>query len=188
MTETWLPYPGSPFEVSDLGNVRSRAWNKLRPIRPYLLSTGYLAVNWRTRDAAGRIVRQSRLLHRMVLELFTGPCPEGMEACHWNGEKTDCRHENLRWDTPSANKLDKARHGRGGLTLHQVMRAKWLLKMEGKTQREVARIMGVTQPAISHIASGKVHKGVPWPLRKGEEPPASSLERAHPSTREIGHA
>jgi hypothetical protein len=53
----------------------------------------------------------SRLVHRLVLETFTGPCPHGMEACHEDGNPANNRLDNLRWDTPVANNADKVRHG-----------------------------------------------------------------------------
>ena len=34
-----------------------------------------------------------------------------MERCHDNGQKTDCRLSNLRWDTPKNNSADRVRHG-----------------------------------------------------------------------------
>jgi hypothetical protein len=51
------------------------------------------------------------LVHRLVLEAFVGPCPEGMEACHNNGDPADNRLENLRWDTHSRNTVDCLQHG-----------------------------------------------------------------------------
>jgi hypothetical protein len=42
---------------------------------------------------------------------FVGPAPEGMEGCHYNGDPTDNRLENLRWDTRKANVADAIRHG-----------------------------------------------------------------------------
>lgn len=48
---------------------------------------------------------------RLILETFVGPCPEGMECCHNNGNPEDNRLENLRWDTRSNNHLDKIKHG-----------------------------------------------------------------------------
>lgn len=50
--------------------------------------------------------------HVAVLTTFVGPRPPGMEACHNNGDGLDNRLENLRWDTRSANILDKIRHGK----------------------------------------------------------------------------
>jgi hypothetical protein len=52
-----------------------------------------------------------RLIHRLVLETFVGPCPAGMVACHNNGVRDDNRVENVRWDTPEENVRDKIAHG-----------------------------------------------------------------------------
>ena len=47
---------------------------------------------------------------------FVGPCPDGMEVCHNNGDATDNRLENLRYGSHSENMLDKRKHG----TNHEV--------------------------------------------------------------------
>lgn len=48
---------------------------------------------------------------RLVLLTFIGPCPNGMEACHNNGNERDNHLDNLRWDTHLANISDKRKHG-----------------------------------------------------------------------------
>jgi hypothetical protein len=53
----------------------------------------------------------TRKVHRLVLETFVGPCPDGMECCHNNGDPADNRLENLRWDTLSSNAYDRVEHG-----------------------------------------------------------------------------
>lgn len=53
----------------------------------------------------------TRKVHRLVLEAFVGPCPDGMMCCHANGVRNDNRLENLRWDTASANMMDRVQHG-----------------------------------------------------------------------------
>lgn len=50
-------------------------------------------------------------VHRLVLSAFTGPCPPGMECCHNDGDPSNNRPENLRWDTRSSNARDKRVHG-----------------------------------------------------------------------------
>jgi hypothetical protein len=50
---------------------------------------------------------------RLVLLAFVGPCPDGMECCHNDGNPHNNSFENLRWDTRSANAADRNRHGRG---------------------------------------------------------------------------
>lgn len=61
-----------------------------------------------------------KLIHRLVLETFVGPCPEGMECCHNDGNPQNNCLENLRWDTRSNNSKDTIKHGRSGiLKVHQ---------------------------------------------------------------------
>lgn len=55
--------------------------------------------------------RYTMTVHRLILETFVGPRPDGMEACHYNGVRTDNRLENLRWDTPSNNQKDRLQYG-----------------------------------------------------------------------------
>lgn len=46
-----------------------------------------------------------------MLEAWVGPRPEGMEACHNNGNCRDDSLKNLRWDTTVGNKADMVAHG-----------------------------------------------------------------------------
>lgn len=105
--ERWLPVPGYEglYEVSDEGRVRSsrRRGNLLSP---KVTDRGHLTV---TLSRGG--MRSIRRVHRMVLEAFVGPCPDGLEGCHGNGVPNDNRLANLRWDTRSNNSLDAVMHG-----------------------------------------------------------------------------
>jgi len=56
-------------------------------------------------------VKRRVFLHVIVLEVFVGPCPDGMECAHDNGVRSDCRLSNLRWDTHKNNIADKRKHG-----------------------------------------------------------------------------
>lgn len=72
---------------------------------------GYISVNM-TRD--GR--NYSRFIHRLVLEAFVGPRPDGMEGCHYpETNKSNNRLSNLRWDTHAENERDDYRD-RGPVT------------------------------------------------------------------------
>ncbi len=54
----------------------------------------------------------NRSVHRLVLEAFVGPCPEGMQCCHFpDRNPANNRLSNLRWDTAKANAADKVIHG-----------------------------------------------------------------------------
>jgi hypothetical protein len=117
--ERWLPVPGFEglYEVSDQGRVRSvdrvvvntlgyRHTYRGKIRVPRTDRDGYLRLNL-TRGAE----RVGIHIHRLVLETFVGPRPEGMFSCHFNDIKTDNRVENLRWDSSSANTKDSIRNG-----------------------------------------------------------------------------
>lgn len=116
MLEQWKPIPGYEglYEVSNLGNARSLARidaqggrRRQRAFKPSRMDVkGHLGIKVR-RDG----VVKSRYVHQLVLEAFVGPCPDGMEACHWNDIPDDNRLENLRWATKSANRYDCIRNG-----------------------------------------------------------------------------
>ena len=120
MTEQWRTVPGFPaYEVSDQGRVRSIDHHTVNSLGRKLFyrgrvrklrddGRGYLRVN-----LSNGPVWSVKHVHRIVLEAFVGPRPDGMHACHANDISTDNRLENLRWDTASANGLDMVRNGRG---------------------------------------------------------------------------
>jgi len=103
----WKPVVGWEkfYRVSDLGEVLSIRGQ--RHLTGTALPIGHLRVRL---SAEG--VRKSVLVHRLVLEAFVGPCPEGSEARHLNGDPQDNRLVNLRWGTRSENILDQVEHGR----------------------------------------------------------------------------
>lgn len=67
---------------------------------------GYLRAKL-TRDAKSKLI----MVHRLVLEAFVGPCPDGLEGCHGNGIPDDNRLDNLRWDTHESNMADRDQTG-----------------------------------------------------------------------------
>lgn len=104
-----------------------------------------------------------RLVHRLVLEAFVGPCPAGMEGCHNNGCPSDNRLQNLRWDTRLANNADKIRHGtsrkgadnnRAKLCDGDIERMRDLSRC-GVTGRSIAALFLVTPANVSTILKGK---------------------------------
>lgn len=106
------------YEISDTGTVRSLSrrvptkGNGTRIVRGRILNpapdrNGYIRVQLFKNGVCVRA-----MAHRLVLEAFVGPCPEGCEACHGNGIPADNRIENLRWGTAKDNASDRyAHHG-----------------------------------------------------------------------------
>jgi len=126
-------------------------------------------------------VRYARRIHRLVLETFIGPCPEGMEACHNNGIRTDNRVNNLRWDTSSANHLDAVRHGthpgfqhRGEanrsakLTDQQVRQIIYTYRTGLFTQRKIAKQFETGNATINRIVNRKSWRHL-WTISCAEE-------------------
>lgn len=105
----------------------------------------------------------TRRLGRLVLEIFVGPCPVGMECCHFpDPNPANCRLDNLRWGTSADNTQDQRehgtliggqRHGMSKLTDEQVEQIK---AMAGTmTQQSIADTFGIKQPHVSDILRGK---------------------------------
>lgn len=106
--ESWRPIIGFEglYEVSDHGRVRNARTNYV--LSPYVLRDGYLQV---TLPRLGEVRRKNWPVHRLVLAAFAGPCPDGMEGCHNDGNRTHNTLGNLRWDTHSGNAADSLLHG-----------------------------------------------------------------------------
>ncbi len=126
--------------------------------------------------------KKSFYTHRLVLEVFRGACPSGMECCHGNGNPQDNRVENLRWGTRSENVLDSVRHGthKGGLgggggpggkkviTDEDVrrIRRQWATENPGRSRKakelatKLAVIFGVSAGHVLNIANGCVRRAV----------------------------
>lgn len=160
--ESWLPVVGYEglYEVSDLGQVRSLDRTDCRGKS----CTGVLLVPmswgdylWVRLSRNGR--RQARHVHRLVLEAFIGPCPEGMEACHGPGGSLDNSLANLRWDTHAANMEDQRQHGtkalgegHGNAKLTDVEVDEIRRRVAaGESQRAVAADLGVHNTLVSFI-------------------------------------
>lgn len=118
---TFKDIPGFPgYRAGDDGGILS-AWvncrwgrrlrERWKSIKPCPGSRGYLRVNLTPLDS--KRPRTFRV-HRLILEAFVGPCPEGMECRHLNGDKADNRLANLSWGTRQENMDDKRKHANHG--------------------------------------------------------------------------
>lgn len=180
--EIWKPIPGSDgYEVSNMGNVRS--W--LRPgygenrimNTPHLLKpTGrgtrrnYLAVG-----IGGN--KQAYIAH-LVLQAFVGPRPDGMEACHNDGDTSNNRLDNLRWDTHLGNESDKVRHNTRlageRVKTHKITESDVVtireMSMRGVSRKKIAAKFCVRESTINRITSGKRWASAPGPIHTPDNP------------------
>lgn len=90
----------------NLGRGNYRIGNTWRPMKPTRSRSGHYVFN-----VCGYGKPHQRYVHRTILEAFVGPCPEGMECCHADGDPSNNKLENLRWDTRISNIRDSMRHG-----------------------------------------------------------------------------
>ncbi len=98
--ERWEPIKNfSKYLISDLGRVLSLSRKRYRILKPTLFKRcGYMYV---TLYEDGN--HQKFRVHKLVLEAFVGPCPEGHECNHKNGNKTQNCLDNLQWVTHMEN-------------------------------------------------------------------------------------
>lgn len=114
------------------------------------------------------LVADGKLRHvylaRLILETFVGPCPSKHEACHYpDPNPLNCCVANLRWGTSKDNQRDQFKHGTRvmgerhpmcKLTDVQIKE----IRMSNSTNREAAKLFGVTENYISLIRHRKVRQ------------------------------
>lgn len=135
---------------------RSGVWVQLKPTA---FRHGYMYLT---------LCGKKHTVHRLILEAFVGTCPDGMEACHNNGDRSDNRIVNLRWDTRKNNHRDKKKHGtqqvgeRGSnakLTDKEALEIRRLRK-NGMKQGEIAKMFGISQSSVSSIILRRTHRHI----------------------------
>jgi HNH endonuclease/NUMOD4 motif-containing protein len=174
--ERWLPVVGYEglYEVSDRGHVRGldrmvrtgSRWGteSQRMQRGRILAFGSRGYGYWFVHLSRAGKASAFYVHRLVLEAFVGPCPEGMEALHGPGGRRDNRWpENLSWGTRSQNARDRTRDGtmvRGIQIFHarlnpDAVREIRRLTADGVSQREIARRFDVSKRTIGLIVRGE---------------------------------
>lgn len=165
-TEEWRDVVGyvGRYQVSSLGRVRSLP-NRVRKteiiLKPGVHRHGHLLVNL-TRATADGWKQKCHWVHRLVLEAFVGPCPDGMEGCHNDGNPANNCLDNLRWDTPVGNAADRVTHGthaigdqnpRAKITEKQALEIKARIAA-GETNESIAADYPLTPIGIKSIRNG----------------------------------
>lgn len=178
-TAEYREIPGFPgYRVGDDGSVWScwsnggnehtpRITSKWRELKGWVdkrrgQSTGYVKVGLKRN---GRTVHCR--VHRLVLEAFVGPCPDGMECRHLDDVKENNALRNLAWGTPTENARDRyvnginllgEEHARAKLRASDIPKIRRLLGV--LSRRNIAARFGVSKSAIDAIARGRTWKQV----------------------------
>ena len=143
----WTSIPGHPdYLINIKGEVYSLIQHK--KLRPSTDQKGYRRLILKS--------GKTRFIHRLVMQTFVGPCPEGKEVCHNDGNPSNnCLH-NLRYDTRSKNQLDRNRHGtfpKGEKTSSAKLTEQDIrsIRMDSRSHRAIARDYGVVHGTIGRI-------------------------------------
>lgn len=157
--ESWRPVVGSGhYEVSDLGRVRSWRGPSGTRSEPKVLrqATGKSGHYMQVSICDGPGLRRTATVHILVLEAFVCPRPDGLVACHVNGDAGDNRLSNLRWGSDHENAADRRRHGtwsrgeRHGATFISDADALAIFRSPAK-QLDLARAYGVSRATVCRI-------------------------------------
>ena len=118
MQEIWRDVVGFDglYEVSNIGRVRSKdklvrclsPWGRMKVnhykgklLKPWPIGKyGHLFVGMYPKNSKGEEDKVTEAVHRLVLEAFVGPCPEGMCCRHFpDRDPSNNKLENLSWGT-----------------------------------------------------------------------------------------
>jgi hypothetical protein len=134
---------------------RPRHWKRLAasPER----GRGYVHVNLYRHGAKLRHFR----IHVLVMLAFVGPCPEGLEIRHLDGNKSNNRLGNLAYGTPTENGEDTRKLGlarRGEAHYHAKIAAETVreirrLYSEGRAVGDIAGLFRLRRGHVSRICS-----------------------------------
>jgi len=175
MSEEWRDVLGSAgrYSVSSFGRLRRNLYVVAHPTSGKLTLPGRL-LSITHSAATGYPVANLRLyglpprpysVHRLVAMAFLGPAPPGYECAHLDGDRTNCRLENLRWVTPRENASHKIKHGtapvgsgNGNSKLSELLVAR--VRADLRPQYVIAAELGVHQSLISKVKRGHIWKNV----------------------------
>jgi hypothetical protein len=154
--ERWKDIPGYKglYRVSDQGRIKSL-------IRPYcpeekilknrLSGSGYDCIH-----LCKHSIRKQYYIHTLVLSVFVGPCPEGLECRHINLNKRNNFLNNLIWGRHGTKHTDDIRGVKRPqkLTAKKVIEIRKLYKTEEWTMKKLAIKFGISFQTIFNV----IHK------------------------------
>lgn len=110
-------------------------------------------------------VKVTKSVHKLVCLAFHGEPPEPtMQVRHLDGDKTNCRPDNLQWGTQEENWQDRRAHGRAcegeahwasKLTDVEREHVRWAVAKGLCSGRHAAKILGMSPASISALLRSK---------------------------------
>jgi hypothetical protein len=174
MQELWKPVPEYEglYEASTFGQIRS-------------LDRTVYTKGGQARKIKGKILKPQRAvddprlhislcknytvtvirIHIVIAQTFLGARPEGMHICHNDGDCTNNRLANLRYDTPSGNEKDKILHGKAqrGTKCHwHKLNDEQVRQIRELAQKNISPIVISEMFNISRQNVSKIKLGTRW--------------------------
>jgi hypothetical protein len=159
-------YPG--YLVTSDGRVLSTLSGKVKELKPGL--SGSARLKYQTVVLYKDGVKKRFRVHRLVATAFHGPCPDGMECCHNDGNRFNNHRDNLRWDIKKNNTADRKIHGtccsitkkvsgskngKSKLTEIQIQQIRAAYTTNQISQKALGNQYGVSDSAINRIVNCK---------------------------------
>lgn len=153
------------YEVSNTGLVRHVKRKKI--LKPYKkFKNKHSNIYYLTVTFQKNLKKYNLKIHRLILETFKGPPPNGMIACHNDGNRLNNNKENLRWATPYENAQDAIKHGtipkgenHGKAKLKQIdVDFIRYLHSKNLNQTLIAKMYKISITNINHIVRNKLWK------------------------------
>lgn len=136
---------------------------KPRLLKEWIAENGYMRVGLTQNNKT-----ICKFVHRLLLETYRGSCPEGHEASHLDGVRTNNTLSNLAWATRKQNHAMKKIHGTAqwGENNHftkldsiKVLEIRQALSGGAKLS-ELAPLYGVCESTISYIRLRKTWRHI----------------------------
>jgi hypothetical protein len=179
--EIWKDIPGyeGAYQASSLGRIKSldrtvrniggTRVHRGRVLKQSQHSAGYMMV---VTCCEGKT--KSHAVHRLVIRAFNGLPEEGMQTCHNDGNPSNNRIENLRYDTIPNNHSDKRKHGtlrRGEACSFSTITDDIVIDMRhrrasGEPLPSLVKDYGMSKSNISKICRGELWTHVGGPISK----------------------
>lgn len=168
--EIWKPIArfDGVIEASNLGGVRRIAtlvncrngYKRLAPARVFKARRHPWGYEWFEFSIANK--KHWDFGHRLVMEAFFGPCPDGMYVLHFDNDQSNNNVNNLRYGTPSDNCRDKLMHGTqpaGEQIPWHKLKESQVVEMRcrraaGEKLADIAVNFGISEVYVWHICTG----------------------------------
>ena len=139
---------------------RDKKW-PWRPVMPGKNPQGVYTIGF-NRDGK----RHTKNLGKVILTVFVGPAPDGLQCRHLDDIQSHNWLTNLRWGTPKENAADRDRNGRtqrGDTHCRAVLTAAIVRKLrkapKSISTAELIRTLGLS---VHHSTASMARRGLTW--------------------------